>query len=702
MNRRALSFFLLAASAIAAVAQARGPVQARGGGADLSSLGFGDRSAYEIRGEWQFWWNALVDPDSIARGDAPAVSGMAAMPGYWNESALFGERLPAIGAATYRLSLALPDRGVYGLYLDRMFSSFRLYVNGEELASAGIVSLDPRLMEPEFRPQAVYFRPKEGRADLVLQIANRDYRRGGQGQALLIGSARAVGGLRARRTMAELFLSGAIVMIGLYNLSLFLFRAKYRSPLWFGLFCLVVAARVLATGSTALSTLVRGFPWELLVKLELGVFYLGAALFGLFIMSLYPREVTLRGFSPVLAAYALFTVLALATPVSFFNTLALPMQLAAAAGLAYILAGLILALARGSPDAAFMLAGFAVFALTALNDLLYARGAIGTAYLVPAGLFVFILSQAVALARIFSRSLSRAEYLSASLARTNRSLERFVPTESLSFLGRENIVDLQLGDHALRDITILFSGIRPSSSISESLTPRESIAFLNSYLERVGPVIRSHGGFIDAYGRGAIMALFPDSPSGAIESAIAIRRAIRPCNASRAGAGLPPVQVGIGLHAGPAMLGIIGETMRLESAVISDTVNLASRIENLTRFYEADALVSGALVRAVRSGGACPFSFRLVDRLTVKGKSEPCEIHELLDARRPEELAAFLESRDAFERAVELFHAGRADEAKAAFRSISEANPLDQVARMYVSRRIDGRGPGGGRDHAGP
>jgi class 3 adenylate cyclase len=672
----------LALFALALDAGAQGA--ARGGGLSLRGQEFGARDLYALDGQWQFWWGSFVDPDSLARNDAPPPTALAEMPSYWTKFELEGRKLPARGAATYRIVLSLPEDKVYGLYVNQMVSSYALYLNGRLLGGNGSVALDPDEVRPEFRPQVLYFTAEEGTADIVLHIANGDYRHGGQWQAIELGSAEAVSAHANRIIMTELFLFGAIAMIGLYNIALFLFRTKDRSPLWFGLFCLFVALRLAATGHVVLASVIRGFPWELLIKIELSVFYLGALFFAFFFRSLYPKELSKYGFIPMISVYGLFTALALVLPVSLFNHLVVPMQLGAVGGLSYVLICLVLASFRKREHAPFILAGFAFFALTAVNDILYAHAIIHTAYLVPLGLFTFIFSQAVALARIFSRSFSQVEHLSERLSSVNISLERFVPHEFLSFLDKSSIIDVHLGDQALKDLTILFSDIRSFTTLSESMTPQENFNFLNSYLERVGPIIRDHGGFIDKYIGDAIMALFPRCPEDALDASIAIQNTVRTYNEERVGWGHRPIQVGIGLNTGPAMLGIIGERMRLESTVISDTVNLASRIENLTKFYRTDVLVSGELVRKL--GEEPAYDFRLIDRVTVKGKSAACDLYELISSHAEADRSLLLASRDAFLAAARLFKAKNYSGAAEAFRRLCAKNPSDQVSRVYLGR----------------
>ncbi|HMA33985.1 MAG TPA: adenylate/guanylate cyclase domain-containing protein, partial [Chloroflexia bacterium] len=180
----------------------------------------------------------------------------------------------------------------------------------------------------------------------------------------------------------------------------------------------------------------------------------------------------------------------------------------------------------------------------------------------------------------------------AVLAQTNQAATRFVPTELLRLLGRESLLDVQLGDGVQLEMTVLFADIRDFTSLAEHMTPAENFAFINAYLRRISPVIRDHGGFIDKYIGDAIMALFPGSADSALRAALAMHHALAAYNAERRSTGSPPIAIGIALHTGLLMLGTVGEAARLEATVISDVVNTAARLESLTKDYQAGIILS--------------------------------------------------------------------------------------------------------------
>jgi two-component system sensor histidine kinase ChiS len=147
-----------------------------------------------------------------------------------------------------------------------------------------------------------------------------------------------------------------------------------------------------------------------------------------------------------------------------------------------------------------------------------------------------------------------------SITQLTLAYGRFVPRNFLKFLGKESIIDVQIGDQVQQKMTVMFSDIRSFTTLSEAMSPQENFNFLNSYLSQVSPVIRQHKGFIDKYIGDAIMALFPESANDAVQAAIAMQKQVALYNEQRQQQGDVPIAIGIGLHTGNLMLGTIGES----------------------------------------------------------------------------------------------------------------------------------------------
>ena len=208
-----------------------------------------------------------------------------------------------------------------------------------------------------------------------------------------------------------------------------------------------------------------------------------------------------------------------------------------------------------------------------------------------------------------------------------RSYARFVPTQFLEQLGKESIKDVSLGDAVEREMTILFSDIRSFTTLSEDMSPRDNFMFINEFLKAVGPAIRNQGGFIDKYIGDAVMALFPDKPDSALQAALDMTDALDEFNRERQSRGLFPIHIGIGIHTGRLMLGTIGDSERMDGTVIADAVNLASRLEGLTKTCEQKIIISEDAMRGLENPAR--FNSRELGEVPIKGKSESVSVFAL-------------------------------------------------------------------------
>jgi len=271
-----------------------------------------------------------------------------------------------------------------------------------------------------------------------------------------------------------------------------------------------------------------------------------------------------------------------------------------------------------------------------------------------------------------------------TLERHNAAFTRFVPHAFLEQLGRADIVEVQLGDHVEREMGVLFSDIRSFTSLSERMTPRESFEFVNAFFAQVGPVVREHDGFIDKYIGDAVMALFSRRASDAIDAAIAVQREVRRFNEERARVLRVPIAVGIGAHWGKLILGTVGEERRIETTVVSDAVNVAARLQDLTKACAARIVVSGALVNALDD--AAGYCLRAIGSFTVPGLSHAISVFEVCDADEPGVIIRKMSTRETFEEALRLYTTGEYERSGHLFESILRNNPDDGAAAYYRER----------------
>jgi two-component system sensor histidine kinase ChiS len=262
--------------------------------------------------------------------------------------------------------------------------------------------------------------------------------------------------------------------------------------------------------------------------------------------------------------------------------------------------------------------------------------------------------------------------------------QRFVPREFLHILAKKSLRDVRLGDHVERQMTVFFTDIRGFTSLSESMSPRDNFRFLTSFLRNVTPIIRQAGGFVDKYLGDGVLALFPGEPGQAVLAATQVQRQMTRYNFGRNLAGYRQIRVGVGLHYGKLMLGTIGTADQMQTTVISDVVNVASRLEGMTKTFDINVVVSSDVVAALPPDH--PFKLRGLGSVTAVGKTESVGVFECYDTDA-DELAELKTSHlPQWDAAMEAYREGKLIRAGRIFTRIVELNPKDTVATYFRER----------------
>lgn len=263
---------------------------------------------------------------------------------------------------------------------------------------------------------------------------------------------------------------------------------------------------------------------------------------------------------------------------------------------------------------------------------------------------------------------------------------RFVPQAFLGHLGKGSVTELALGDQVELPMTVLFADVRGFTARAEAADAAHTFRLLNAYLGRMVPVLEAGGGVVDKYMGDAIMALFPE-PGGAdaaLQAALGMLRQLAELNQDLAGRGEPPLVMGIGLHTGTVMLGTIGSEARMDGTAIGDTVNLASRVEGVTKRYGIALALSGATHEALEFPSN--YLLRLIDRVQVLGRGRPVDVHEVYEADPPARVARKRENQARIAEAVAAYQARDFAACEAQGRLALLLDPEDEVAAMYVRR----------------
>lgn len=237
-------------------------------------------------------------------------------------------------------------------------------------------------------------------------------------------------------------------------------------------------------------------------------------------------------------------------------------------------------------------------------------------------------------------------------------------------------------------VTVLFSDVRGFTPLAEQLGPQATVALLNDYFTRMVFCVEDEGGMLDKFIGDAIMAVFgvpfphDDDPDRGVRAAIAMMRALRVFNRERSALGQPHLRIGIGLNTGDAFTGSIGSPRRMDFTVMGDGVNLASRLEGAGKFYGAPVLMSDFTLKALRG----TYRTREVDRVIVRGKTEPVAIHELLEYHDEESFPHLIDVLPNFRDGLSLYRSQRWDDAVKRFERCLTLNPTDEAAARMIER----------------
>ena len=276
------------------------------------------------------------------------------------------------------------------------------------------------------------------------------------------------------------------------------------------------------------------------------------------------------------------------------------------------------------------------------------------------------------------------------IKKTNLEYEKYVPKQFLKFLGKNSILELELGNQVQKEVTTMFCDIRNSTATSSTLSLEDNFNYINSYLKVVSPLVRKHGGFVDKYLGDGILAVFMKAEN-AMECAVQIVKAIEQKNKSSVAT--PSMDVGISLNTGEVVFGVVGEEERKSPTIISDTVNLASKMENINKFFHTKIIFSKRTLNSLRN--EYPLSYRFIGTLTLEDK-DYLSMFECLDSYDKKTREKLESVKVTFEQGVRYYNLGKYHNAKENFQLVLKRAREDRVAYMYYNKceqKISGENP---------
>jgi signal transduction histidine kinase len=393
---------------------------------DLEDWNFSEDPPVNLNGEWQFYWNQLLDPEAFNNGSHLEQTGFITLPGIWNDYQVEGEAINGKGFATFRLEIKLENqRESLALKILDMATAYKIWINNDLVLSNGLVGNNAENSQAQFLPQTARIRSSSDKIFVTLQISNYQHKKGGAWTTILFGSEQNIREKRENRLAINLFLFGSLMIMAFYHFGLYILRRNEPSPLFFSFVCGLIALRTLLVDERFLNHLFPDFSWEILQKLEYITFYISIPCFAMFLTSLF-SEFSKRVIWIALLVSTFFSVFTLVTPTGIFSYGLVYYEYFLVGIAIYGLYGFVRVLLNKREGAIWTTCGFAILLITVLVDILAVNGLIPNVNISSTGLFLFIFFQSIMMSKRFSTAFSKLELLSRELVLSNQTKDEFL------------------------------------------------------------------------------------------------------------------------------------------------------------------------------------------------------------------------------------------------------------------------------------
>jgi diguanylate cyclase (GGDEF)-like protein len=441
--------------------------KAEQGRLDLSAINI-KNEVIPLDGDWAFYWNQFLDPATVDQG---VLSGYVLFPSSWNKYEIDNEAIPGAGYATYKLTFVASENQILALKIPKLRTAYKLFINGDLITSAGTLGQSKDTMVPQYLPQIVSFETLAGDNEVVIQMSNFYMSSGGLLNSILLGGESQLLALRYHGLAYELFLCGALMMMGIYHLALFFFRKKDRAPLYFGLFCMLIAIRTLMIGESFLYFAWPDLDFVITRKIQTLTYYLGVPLILMFFRTILPDYFHARLTQIVLILGIAYTAAVILAPTNIYSAINPLYQIWTIFLIVYLLAMLLKIARHKEPNSGLIVLGGLILIATCFIDIITLSPWINdswppllrmifqgdanssTGQLIFAGLYSLLL------AKTFTESLEHRTIMSEQLSEINDHLDELVAQRTRELTAANQKVEqqnfeLELINHELQRLSL--------------------------------------------------------------------------------------------------------------------------------------------------------------------------------------------------------------------------------------------------------
>ena len=502
------------------------------------------------------------------------------------------------GYGSYGLELyGMDPETIYAIQVPLIFSSCSIVINGMDLERQGQPGIDRETERPGTRSSQIAFRPlKDGTSNIVINVSNFFNNKGYISGPIILGESTQIGTMFKE----DLIFSGMIFAVT-FSVALFFFMLSFFHKdssfvIWFALTCMVLALRGIFFYPYIFDILFLNTPWLFNFIMRCVTVPLPIILFTIFIT----KALKLRFKIPyiiILSVSILYAISTIILPPEVSTFLLGYYQVFALFCVSYIIIIAIIGLKKKKEFSVWIFIATSVLFLFGVYDLLVSLSIIPGEFFIQIGTVFAVIILSIMVLDDYSGSINKIEDLSVEMKLINSSLIRFVPDQIVELLNKKSITDVKLGDSVELTMPILSIDIRSFTRTSEKLAPNQVFELLNEYFALVAPIVRKHNGVITKYLGDGFFALFPDGANAALSCGIAIQKAIR--DNSIAAPNSSPIKVGIGIDMGDILLGIIGNSTRMDSIIISNSYHIAEVLQESTKKYCSYMIISDKIYEAL-------------------------------------------------------------------------------------------------------
>lgn len=377
---------------------------------DLSDWNFEKDGLAKLDGQWELYWGELLEPKNFKSNNKKTLDFFKVPNSFVNT--VNNNKLPKFGYGTMRLVIKMDgnDDSLYGIKTQSILSASKIWVNGQLVASSGIVGKDANTAIESFEHQIAFFKNDNREIELVIQTSNFNNVTG-KIQSIFLGTDTQIKRAYITTVASDAFIIGCLFIMGIYHFALYYKRRKYKAPLYFGVFCLIVALRNVLVGERIIFDVFPNIPFDLFNKIAYLTVYIGIPFIVMFFKELFAEDLSLKMVRLMKFASLLISLVTIFTNIEFYETFLIYYEIWTLVLFIYILLITIKAVVKKKQGALMILFGFIVFLITAVHDMILHAGLLHTNSLIPFGFFIFIFSQSYMLAAKFSDAFVKIEKL---------------------------------------------------------------------------------------------------------------------------------------------------------------------------------------------------------------------------------------------------------------------------------------------------